>query len=434
MLTIFSDLGTEVAYKKFLSADKPHKQDIAGYIFLKLSLLILFCLIACIAYVLFYQYPSIDKALIFIAFSITLIELSSQFFSNTLSGCRDFVYLSKIEVSASILLFIYNVIICLLFPNIYLLALNMGILPLCLIIAGSYYCIQRKLFFFERPKKTVLIKYFRYSYPILTSSIIGVFISHFEKVILGRLIGMKELGFYRLALGIFSGFDMIIKPITNTLFTELSYRVNQSVDFMKKKFCDLIQTLNMMGAILILFLLFFSKPIVMTFYGSENIRTAVILQFFSLAIISRLFWRPYRHILYAVEAHHPLAYLSVIDLALRLGLYYLLIPLTFKGFFIGAAAIPVIEFILWILPSGVYNLIALIKRFENIHIIGVLSKVWLPLLIFSCVAFLFNFSLYVFPLLFILFLVMEYYLGIITIERWNNIILPVRDLFHYSKG
>ena len=129
MLTIFSDLGTEVAYKKFLSADKPHKQDIAGYIFLKLSLLILFCLIACIAYILFYQYPSIDKALIFIAFSITLIELSSQFFSNTLSGCRDFVYLSKIEVSASILLFIYNVIICLLFPNIYLLALNMGILP-----------------------------------------------------------------------------------------------------------------------------------------------------------------------------------------------------------------------------------------------------------------------------------------------------------------
>jgi len=433
MLTLFTDMGIGMAYMKFIATDGHRRQDIACYIFLKLSLIIVFCLIVWVTYQFFYRSPSLDRPMFFIAFIVTVVTLVSQFFLTTLSGRRDFIFLARLELIGSTLLFLYNIAICLLFPSPYLLALNMGILPICFITGGCYYCIRYNIFSFEKPAKDTLVRYFRFAYPIAFSSVIGIFSGHFEKVILGRLIGMKELGFYRLALGIFSGFDKIIKPVTSTLFTEISYRVNKSSDFIQTKFGDLVQTLNMIASLLALLLLFASNPVVLLFYGPENIRTAIILQFFALSIISRLFWRPYRHVLYAIEAHHPLAYLSVIDLILRLGCYYFLIPLTIKGVLIGAIAMPLTEFILWILPSGIYNVIALIKRFETIHISGILYKILLPLGLIIFTASFFNYSLYLLPVFLAFFLALEYYLSVLTKERWDSILLPIWEGLQIAK-
>ena len=433
MLTLFTDLGVGMTYQKFLTSDASHKQIVAGFYCLKLCLILIFCLISIIAYHWFYQSLSLDKQLLLIVFIITPISLFSQFFSATLIGKREFYVLSKIEVFGSSLLFIYNIIVCIFFPNIYLLALNVAILPLCTILYGCYYCTGQNMFPSEFPSRQTLLRYFRYAYPIAFTSIVGLFTGHFEKIVLGRLIGMKELGFYRLALGIFSGFDKVIKPVTGTLFTELSYRINKSAGFIQTKFCDLIQLLSFFGAVLGLLLVFTGKPVVELFYGLENIRTAVILQCFSLAILSRLFWRPYRHVLYAIEEHHPLAYLSVIQFAMRICGYYLLIPLTINGLLVGAIAFPLTEFILWILPSGIYNIIALRKRFGNIHIMSTVLKVHLPLGLIVFAAFYLHFSLLFLPLFLILFLVLEYYLDIITLERWNSLLLPIHQFFNYSK-
>ncbi len=434
MLTLFTDMGIGTAYMKFMASDNSHGQDIAGYLFLKLGFVALFCLIAWIAFHYFYKSPSLDKTLFFIAFLITLIEVLSQFFSATLSGIRNFILLSKIEIAGSIILFLYNLFVCLLYPSIYLLALNMAIQPLILIIAGAYHCVRYNVVTFEKPEKETLMKYFRYSYPLAFSSIVGLFTTHFEKVIIGRLIGIKELGFYRLALGIFSGFDRLIKPVTSTLFTELSYRVNRSFDFIKTAFRDLVQTINLIASLLALLLIFTSKPIISLFYGVENIRTAIILQFFALSIISRLFWRPYRHILFAVEAHHPLTYLSIFEFVLRLSLYYFLIPLKVKGIPLGAIAIPLTEFILWIIPTGIYNIIALLQRFESIHIRSVILRIWLPLGLLVFAAAFINFNLFLLPVFFCLFLALEYYLDIFTKERWQTLLSPLYEIVHHPKG
>lgn len=432
MLTLFSNMGVGMAYRKFLTADDPDRQDIAGYLFLKLGLIALFCLIALIAYRFFYISSSMDNVLFLIAFVITFFDLISQIFTDTLSGRRKFIFLSQIEVIGSIILFLYNISVCLFFPSIYLLALNMVVIPLCFIIGGIHYCIRHSILSFKRPGKDILIKYFRFAYPIAFSSVIGIFTGHFEKVILGRLIGMKELGFYRLALGVFSGFDKVIKPVTNTLFTELSFRVNKFPDFIQTKFGDLVHTLNFVASLLVFLLIFASNSVVIIFYGSENLRTALILQFMALSIISRLFWRPYRHILYAVEAHHPLAYLSVLEFVLRLGFYYILIPLTVKGVFIGAIAFPLIEFILWLLPSGIYNVIMLKKRFGIIHIVSLISNIWIPFGLIILIPVILDLSFYLSPICLILFLFIEYKLKVLTRERWDMILSPLKSLIQYS--
>ena len=429
MFTLFSDLGSGTAYMKFLASDDSHGQDIAGYFYIKTGLIAVFCLLAWGLYQWRYSSSSLDTNLFIIAFVATITDLISQLFTNTLLGHRKFVFLSKVEILGSSILFFYNIIICFLFPSLYLLALNMVIMPLCVIMGGIYYFYTNQLSFFEIPRKATLVKYFRYAYPLAFSSMVGLFSTHFEKVIIGRLIGMKELGFYRLALGIFSGFDKVIKPVTNTLFTELSFRVGKSADFIQTKFRDLVQTLNMFGGLLAILVIFGSRAAVEVFYGPDNIRAAVILQFFALSIISRLFWRPYRHILFAIEKHHPLAYLSLFEFLLRLGLYYLLIPLTLGGLLIGAIAMPLSEFILWVIPSGIYNITALLKRFETIHVRSIFFRIGMPLGLILLAGSFLNYSVFLLPVFLTLFLFMEYYLDVLTPERWNSLILPVRDFF-----
>jgi O-antigen/teichoic acid export membrane protein len=430
MFSLFTDMGTGTAYIKFLS-DGIDREIINTYIILRAVLIIVFYLIVTAAYAWFYKNPSTDPYLFYLAVIITLIQLASEFFTNTLAGLRDYVFLSKVEVAGAVLLILYNIFVCLFFPNIYMLASNMVIAPLCIIAAGTFYCCRNRIIAISFPDKKSFTRYFRYSYPIAFSSIVGLFTAHFEKVMLGKMIGMKELGYYRLALGVFSGFDKIIKPITNTLFSEISFRINKSIEFIRNQFGDLVYTLNLTGAILVLLLMFISTPVVILFYDAENIRTAFILQCFALSIASRLFWRPYRHVLYAVEAHHPLAYLSIVDFIIRLGCYYLLIPLTIKGLLIGAMAIPFTEFILWIFPAGIYNIISLRERLGVIHVKGVVLRIHIPLLLIVSAAFMLGFNPYAFPFLLALFLIVEYRLNVFTHERWNKLFLPLKGILKF---
>jgi PST family polysaccharide transporter/lipopolysaccharide exporter len=432
MFTLFTDMGISVAYRKFLTTRDSSEQDVGGYVFLRLGLILLFCIIVWVAHIWISQSRGFDELMFLIAFSVTLIDLVSHFFIHTMSGQRDFVFLSKIEVAGSFSLFLYNLAVCFLFPSQYFLALNMAVVPIFLIAGGIYYVRRHDQIVIGMPSTETVVRYAKYSIPLSVSSVVGLFTVHFEKVVLGRLIGIRELGFYQLALSIFSGFDKVIKPVTNTLFTELSYRINRSAEFMRERFRDLVQTLNMIAATLALLLIFASSPVVDLFYGVENMRTAAILQCYVLVLFSRLFWRPYRHVLYAIEAHHPIGYLSVIDLAIRLGLYYTLMPMTIGGKPLGAMAIPLIEFIIWIIPSGIYNGFALRKRFGDIHMTGVLCRIWLPAALIMYGAFLISYTLYLFPLCVALFLMLEYHLSVLTRERWDGLVMPLKDLLRYS--
>jgi len=428
LFSLFGDLGLSTTYNKFLaSEDDP--RDISVFLFLKSILLLIYTLIFFSAYFLKLRYYDLDSRLLLIGFGVILSDLVSQLFSSTLVGKRDFLFLSRAEITGSVVLCVYNLFVCFFIPNKYLLAANLIVFRLVIVSGGIFYFYKHNLFVLPRPQWKDIKKYFNYTLPITFSSISGRFIIYIDKILLGKLLGMSELGLYEIASRCYNALDRIVKPVTSTLFTEIVHRVANTTSFFHKKFRDIIHTLSFFGSTLALILIFASGPVIICFFGAENLRSAFILKFFALNIVARLLWRPYEHVIYAIEKHKLLLYLAPLNLAIRIAGYYFLIPLTISGVPVGAIALPITEFIVWFFPTGLVRSCILKKEYGNIYILEMLLKIWLPTAALIAIGHFLNYSLFVFAPIYVLFLVIEYYLGVLTKDRWNSLVEPIRSVY-----
>lgn len=352
-ISTFVDVGFEKAYNKFLAAEEKSK-DMAAFLCLHLSLVVLFIGVFLFAYFWkFRESQSLDLLLLRLAFMVIVLELIAQFFNATFIGKRDFAFLSILEITSSVLLFFYSLAICFFWPDIHLIAVNRAILPGVTVVGGLYYFYRKKLFDMEMPEKSDFKKYFSYSVPIAFSSMSGRLMGFLDKLAIGGLLGNNEVGFYTIAQRCYGFVDKLIKPITNTMFTEIVHRISITESFFHKQFKDLVEMLNFFGGVLVIFIIFLSRPIVQIVFGTENLRAAFILQFFALAVMGRLFWRPYSHMIFAIERHRLICLLEPFTIATVVGCYYFLIPMRIgESFCLGAAALPITEFITWVLPVG----------------------------------------------------------------------------------
>jgi O-antigen/teichoic acid export membrane protein len=428
LFSLFGDLGLSTTYNKFL-ASEDNPRDISVFLFLKSILLIIYTLIFFSAYFLKLRYYDLDNGLLLIGFGVIFSDLVSQLFSSTFVGKRDFLFLSRVEIAGSVFLCVYNIIVCFLFPNKYLLAANMIIFRMIIILGGMLYFYKRNLLRLPRPRWQDVKRHLDYSLPIAFSSIIGRLTSYIDKVLLGRFVGMNELGLYEIASRCYNALDKLIKPVTSTLFTEIVHRIANTPSFFREKFRDIIHTLSFFGSTLALILIFASSPVVICFFGAENLRSAFILKFFALVIMAKLIWRPYEHVIYAIEKHKLILYLSPLNMVIRMAGYYFLIPLTILDIPVGAIALPITEFIVWFFPAGLVWASILKKEYGTIYILETFLKIWLPTAILIAISYFFNYSLFVFAIIYVLFLMIEYYLGVLTKNRWNSLIEPIRSVY-----
>jgi O-antigen/teichoic acid export membrane protein len=358
-----------------------------------------------------------------------LLELIAQFFSATMAGKRDFLYLSVIEVIASAVSFVYVVLICCLKTNIYFLAYNQSIVPLVTIIGGFFYFKSRHLLKIYRPALSDYRKYISYSLPLAFSSICERALSYLDKLVLGNLLGAGEVGFYQIALQCYAMADRLIKPVTTTIFTEIVHRIANAKSYFHKGFKDLVEVLNFAGGLMVIVIIFAAKNIIQIFFGAENLRAAFILQFFALTVMGRLFWRPYNNVIFAIEKHKLIYYLEPLAIAAMIACYYLLIPVRIgQSFYLGAAALPITEFITWVLPIGFLRIVFLKKAFGNIHIGRVIWKIWLPLIIVVCSGIFIYKSILMLPAALAAYVLIEYFLQIVTIERIRFLAEPVKQI------
>ena len=371
-----------------------------------------------------FKNSEIDSKLLLIAFVVIIFELVSEIFTAAMNGKRDFYYLSKLEIISSVVLCAYNFFVCIFVPNKYFLAANLVVWRFVLIAGGVLYFYQKKLFKFGSIDWVTAKKYFNYSAPIAFSSIVSRFTAHVDKIFVGKFVGMAELGLYKIALHCYSMIDKLIKPVTSTMFTEIVHRINNSPSFFHKKFRDLVQILNVSAGILTLTLIFLSNTVVSLCFGAENIRSAFILKFTALSIIGRLFWRPYVHAIYAIEKHKLIMYLGPLDMLVMIACYSLLMPLRIGEFYLGSAALPLTEFIIFIFPAGILRIWILKKEYGNIHMFETILKIWIPLIVLITIGYLLEFSIFIFPILLLVFVAVEFYFNIITKERCNALIKP----------
>lgn len=425
IFSLFADLGVSTAYNKFL-ASEDNSRDIVTYLFLKTFLIAVYILVFSLAYFFKFRSAEIDNKFLFIAFAIIVLDLIAQFFTSTFMGKRNFLTLSVIEIVSSIAMCGYNIIACFVIVNKYFLAANLGVFHLVTIISGMAYFRHHKLLKLGKPEWSDIKRYINYCLPIALSSVTGRFATYIDKLLLGKLIGMRELGLYQIAFRCYSGVDKLIKPVTTTMFTEIVHRITNTPSFFHKKFRDIVQILNVSGGVLALALIFLSTPIISLVFGPENIRSAFILKLFALIILAKLFWRPYAQVILSIEKHRLILYLEPLNLLLMMVCYYFLIPLRIGDLQLGAAALPLTEFIIWTLPGGVLRIWILKREYGNIHMLETVLKIWLPLIILIVIGYLLEYPLFVFPIAILAFFIIGYYLNVLTKDRWNNLIKPFR--------
>jgi O-antigen/teichoic acid export membrane protein len=428
VFSIFTDLGLSTAYNKFLASDD-NPRNISAFIFLKLLLIVGYVIIFISAYFLKFRNGQTDNKLLCIVFVVLILELISQFFTATLVGKRDFAYMSVSEIIASVVLFVCTFFVCFIKPDIYVLASTRMVPPIVAIIRGVAYFRKKKAVWFLMPGIAEIRKYISFSLPIAFSNILGSLVSYIDKLVLGKLMGVNEVGLYQIAQSCYAFIDNLIKPVTSTMFTEIVHRIVNVSDFFHKRFQDLVQILSFFGGVLAIFLIFSSTFIVVAFFGIENTRAAFIIKFYSLVVVSRLFWRPYVHVIFAVEKHRLISIIEPLGTFVLIGCYYLLIPAEVAGIHIGAAALPIGEFVSWILPTGIFRIWILKREYGETHMLEVILKVWLPLAVSVFVGYLFKYSLLIFPVVFLAFIASQYFFNIITKQRWDELIKPIKTAY-----
>jgi teichuronic acid exporter len=433
MLSIFADMGISTAYNKF-QATEENIQDISNYIFLKVLLIILYIIIFFIVYFLKFRGGSIDHRFLFIAFTIVVLDLLSQIFISTLVGKREFYILSKIEIFAALVMCVYNLIVCFVIVDKYFLAAALVVYNCVVIAAGLGYFYKNGFLKLQKPDWSGIKKYFHFSTPVAFSDISGRITLYIDKLLVGRFIGMQELGFYVIAAKGYSGIDKFIKPVTATMFTEVVHRITNIKSYFHTRFRDIIQILSFCAGILTLVLVFLSEPVVKLFFGAENIRSAFILKFFALIIFAKLFWRPYAHVILSIEKHKLIFYMEPLNVVIMLVCYYFLIPLKIGGFYLGAAALPLTEFVIWNFPAGILRIWFLKKEYGNTHILETLLKIALPLTILVAVGYIFGYSLFMFFISLIIFFITGYYFNVITKDRWTDLIVPLKSMLQVTSG
>jgi O-antigen/teichoic acid export membrane protein len=426
VMSSLSDLGLSTAYNKFLAAEDDSK-NIFAFLVLKIILIFLYVLIFAVVYLLKFKYNTADSMLLKIGFLAILLELFAGFFTATMVGKRDFFYLSLVEIISACVFFIYIAGICLVKSNIYLLAYSQAVVPMITIICGFSYFGKKDLFKFSVPQFRYFKKYASYSLPIGFSSICERLLSYFDKIVLGSLLGTDEVGFYQIAQQCYAGVDRFIKPVTSTMFTEIVHRIANNPSFFRKQFKNLVETLNFAGAIFVIIIVFAAKPVVQLFFGDENLRSAFILQFFALSVMGRLFWRPYNNVIFAIEKHRLITALIPLNLAFMIACYYLLVPLkTGESFYLGAAALPITEFITWLLPIGFLRIIILKKQYGDIHMWDIILKIWLPLLFVVLTGYYFDYSLWLLPVELAVFILAAFYMNILKKDRLAYLYSPFK--------
>ena len=433
VMTCVCDLGLSNTYIKFIADDKYDEKDVmATYFFLKLLLMITY-IVSCLMYVYLIN-EGMDQKLILIFFTSFLLANGIQ--SPLLDICRarrEFKIISIVEVTSNIIIFIYTIIICLYFQSMYLIALKYLLLYSLQISLLLVYLARCKSLHIRLPNNHLVKSFFRYARPLALSAFITKIMANADKLILGNLIGMKELGFYDIAKRLFSPVDMLIKPVTTTLFPELLKRMHTSQTFFYNEFREITQTLTCIASLISICLVFLSKPVVELLYGIENIRAAIILSFFSGICITKLLFRPYHHLIYGLELQTIFPYIALFSNIIKLLGYILLIPLKIDNTCIGAIAIPLTNTFIWFFPGGVIIFNKIKHIYHNTHIFETIIKIILPLLLLLYIAYLLNFYFYLFPFVLIIFLLIQIQLKVITNYKMKKIFNPLLVYFEMRK-
>jgi O-antigen/teichoic acid export membrane protein len=291
--------------------------------------------------------------------------------TSILIALRKWHSLTVLEVLSVIIIFCYVLISILLKKGIYWIAFHQVVGNFVFFVSGFFILVN---YFSLNFSVNYVRKYITFSLPFALSTIISYLFDDGPKVIVGKYLGQVELGYLQIATKFYGYIDKVIKILTNVMFPELAYRCSR-ISMLQPFLFKIEYGFAIIGAFLFSAIILLFPDIILIFYGKDVARAGLILQFYSLIIFSKLFWRPYRQIMYILEKHQWLSLFSIVNLILGMLSYYILMPLKIGNLYLGSIVIIITEFVLWIFPTGIYNIIVIPNKI-SVHWKQVLIKIW----------------------------------------------------------
>ncbi len=185
-----------------------------------------------------------------------------------------------------------------------------------------------------RHVKEYSTKIFNFGIPLLFSTFLFYIYSWFDKVILGIHRTNEELTFYYIAVSFSIGFMSIFKTLFTVLMPYLAGFSNSSSDTIKSKFNSVFRWLLHLSVILIIFLFFAVKPLIVFLYGYSYFPVIFMFRLMLIAFFLRAASNSYYMFLVNVYGKSKLSLrIGAIAIAINIIISLVLIP---KYGFIGA--------------------------------------------------------------------------------------------------
>lgn len=236
-------------------------------------------------------------------------------------------------------------------------------------IIFSLLFLRKKKIKFSMPDILYFKRYIKYTWPIMLITIMGISSGFLNRIVIKKFFNEISLGLLIIAQKLFAVPQFILKPITSLLFPKFCAEVSNTGKFISN-FNMITVYFAVIAGFLAIQIIFLTDIGVKLLYGQQFMPASTVVKLYSLCIVARLLFRPYANIIYALEEHHYLAYCGAVSFILRILMYIYFIPDFFlgRGLGLGIKAIPIIEAITWVLPSGIYMLHFAKQRYKKINI------------------------------------------------------------------
>ena len=149
------------------------------------------------------------------------------------------------------------------------------------IMAGTWiYCPWKPCLSTKNTKVSHLMKF---GGDITGFNLINFFVRNLDQILIGKLFGAVELGFYR------QGYQLVLLPIMQFIFP-VNYVAEPTLSILQREplryqkyYINITKILNMVSMPVVLFLVIYSKEIVLIILGDQWLRAADIFRFLAIA-------------------------------------------------------------------------------------------------------------------------------------------------------
>jgi len=359
MFGILANFGIAQYFSVKIAAEKDINQYFSAFLFSKLFLLIPFCIAV---WIYFYVKPcyEIERAIFIIAFFYLALSTLDEVMNGTIVARQRFFFLSVADIVANCFRVFLFFILYLTYRNLIIIAILMLAHAAARLVAHSM-VIRRLNIKLVKPDMRIIRDCIKYTIPIIFLTVIGYAGKYIHKIMVGNILNEEILGFLIVAVTVYSIPDFFVKSLTNTLFPKICKEIKEYND---EKFTEHFQFIldhyAFLGCGLMILVWSFSDIAVWVLYGADFAPVALILKFYSLIIVAKLFFRPFLQVIYAKELHSILATIAPIMFALSICIYIVFMP-EGNWYSLGVLSVPIASCVGWIL-QGTTIIIMKVKR------------------------------------------------------------------------